>query len=99
MKAEQTAILTKVNKIDCNVELLMDYAKKGIESSHLALSPSFAPTGSSTRRGRGREKSSGSDFVQFAGTTYPKFGAIDYFREERSKYTLNDASPIIKKQP
>nr|GMC48498.1 hypothetical protein Iba_scaffold29720CG0010 [Ipomoea batatas] len=99
MKAEQTAILTKVNKIDCNVELLMDYAKKGIESSHLALSPSFAPTGSSTGRGRGREKSSGIDFVQFAGTTYPKFGAIDYFREERPKYTLNDASPIIKKQP
>nr|GMC71662.1 zinc finger BED domain-containing protein RICESLEEPER 2-like [Ipomoea batatas] len=99
MKAEQTAILTKVNKIDCNVELLMDYAKKGIESSHLALSPSFAPTGSSTGRGRGREKSSGIDFVQFAGTTYPKFGDIDYFREERPKYTLNDASPIIKKQP
>nr|GMC89379.1 uncharacterized protein LOC109181202 [Ipomoea batatas] len=63
-------IEAKVTKIDGNVELLVDHAKKGEESSHLALS-----------------------------TTGPKFGVIDYFREEQPKYTLNDAPPLIKKQP
>nr|GMC80226.1 hypothetical protein Iba_chr04aCG18370 [Ipomoea batatas] len=32
-------------------------------------------------------------------TTGPTFGVIDYFREEQPKYTLNDAPPLIKKQP
>nr|GLL19609.1 hypothetical protein Itr_chr02CG10800 [Ipomoea trifida] len=48
-------IYAKVDKIDGNVEFLIDYAKKGGESSHLALSHSFASTG----RGRGRGRSSG----------------------------------------
>nr|GMC80224.1 uncharacterized protein LOC109181202 [Ipomoea batatas] len=68
----------------------------------MALSPSFAPIGISMGRGRGRGRgrsSGGSGFSQFAGTTGPKFGVIDYFREEQPKYTLNDAPPLIKKQP
>nr|GMC62148.1 hypothetical protein Iba_scaffold32029CG0010 [Ipomoea batatas]GME06488.1 hypothetical protein Iba_scaffold4341CG0210 [Ipomoea batatas] len=32
-------------------------------------------------------------------TTCPKFGVIDYFKEEQPKYTLNDAPPLIKKRP
>nr|GLL37484.1 uncharacterized protein LOC109192376 [Ipomoea trifida] len=108
LKSENTAtsakvanIEAKVTKIDGNVELLVDYAKKGEESSHLVLSPSFAPIGSSMGRGRGRERgksSGGSGFSQFVGTTDPKFGVIDYFRDEQPKYTLNDAPPLIKKQ-
>nr|GLL27076.1 hypothetical protein Itr_chr05CG10930 [Ipomoea trifida] len=77
LRSENTAtsakvdnIEAKVTKIDGNAELLVDYAKKGEESSHLALS-----------------------------TTGPKFGVIDYFREEQLKYTLNDAPPLIKKRP
>nr|GMC82650.1 hypothetical protein Iba_chr04bCG15370 [Ipomoea batatas] len=77
LRSENTAtsakvdnIEAKVTKIDGNVELLVDHAKKGEESSHLALS-----------------------------TTGPKFGVIDYFREEQPKYTLNDVPPLIKKQP
>nr|GME10881.1 hypothetical protein Iba_scaffold11018CG0080 [Ipomoea batatas] len=88
----------KVDMIDGNVELLIDYAKKEEGSNHLALSPTFSPTRSSIGRGRGRGRSHGSDFSQFAGTTSSKFGVIDYFREEQSKYTLNDAPPVIKKQ-
>nr|GMC95540.1 hypothetical protein Iba_chr05cCG9550 [Ipomoea batatas] len=55
LRSENTAtfakvdnIEAKVTKIDGNAELLVDYAKKGEESSHLALSPSFAPIGSTT---------------------------------------------------
>nr|GLL35860.1 uncharacterized protein LOC109192376 [Ipomoea trifida] len=100
--AKVNNIEAKVTKIDGNVDLLVDYAKKGEESSHLALSPSFAHIESSMGRGRGRGRgrSSGvSGFSQFAGTTGPKFGVIDYFREEQPKYTLNNAPPLIKKQP
>nr|GMC68976.1 uncharacterized protein LOC109181202 [Ipomoea batatas] len=67
--AKVNNIEAKATKIDGNVDLLVDYAKKGEESSHLALSPSFAHIESSMGRGRGRGRgrSSGvSGFSQFA---------------------------------
>nr|GMD06184.1 uncharacterized protein LOC109181202 [Ipomoea batatas] len=76
LRRENAATSAKVNnieakftKIDGNVDLLVDYAKKGEESNHLALSPSFAPIESSMGRGRGRGRgrSSGvTGFSQFA---------------------------------
>nr|GMC66876.1 hypothetical protein Iba_chr02eCG9720 [Ipomoea batatas] len=91
-------VYAKVDKIDGNVELLIYYVKKGEGSSHLALNPSFSPT--RRCRGRERERSNGvSGFIQFAGTTGPKFSATEYFREDQPKYTLNYAPPVVKKQP
>nr|GLL19986.1 uncharacterized protein LOC104822532 [Ipomoea trifida] len=57
-------------------------------------------TGTTCTRGRERGRSNdASGFIQFAGTTCPKFSATEYFREEQPKYTLNDAPPVVKKQP
>nr|GMD50486.1 CTTNBP2 N-terminal-like protein [Ipomoea batatas] len=68
--AKVNNIEAKVTKIDGNVDLLVDYAKKG-----------------------GREQSFGSKSLICSHRK------LNGKREEQPKYTLNNAPPLIKKQP
>nr|GMC75401.1 hypothetical protein Iba_chr03dCG4590 [Ipomoea batatas] len=92
-RCEHTA---KVDKIHNNVEKLLDYAKKGEESSHLALGTSI-PVESNVGRGKGKGVLGFSDFA--SNDPRPKFGAIQYFNDERTApYTMKDVPAIMRKQ-
>nr|GLL27131.1 uncharacterized protein LOC109192376 [Ipomoea trifida] len=85
----------KVDKIDSNVEKLLDYAKKGEESSHLALGTSI-PVESSVGKRKGV-----FGFASFASKDpRPKFGVTQYFSDDRTApYTMEDVPAIMRKQP
>nr|GLL35716.1 uncharacterized protein LOC109192376 [Ipomoea trifida] len=85
----------KVDKIDSNVEKLLDYAKKGEESSHLALGTSI-PVESSV--GKGKRV---FGFASFASKDpRPKFGVTQYFSDDKTTpYTMEDVPAIMRKQP
>nr|GME21633.1 CTTNBP2 N-terminal-like protein [Ipomoea batatas] len=85
----------KVDKIDSNVEKLLDYAKKGEESSHLALGTSI-PIESSVGKGKGV-----FGFASFASKDPRlKFGVTQYFSDDRTTpYTMEDVPAIMRKQP
>nr|GLL16350.1 uncharacterized protein LOC109181202 [Ipomoea trifida] len=85
----------KVDKIDSNVGKLLDYAKKGEESSHLALGTSI-PVESSVGKGKGV-----FGFASFASKDpRPKFGVTEYFSDDRTApYTMEDVPAIMRKQP
>nr|GMC75293.1 uncharacterized protein LOC109181202 [Ipomoea batatas] len=85
----------KVDKIDSNVEKLLHYAKKGEESSHLALGTSI-PVESSVGKGKGV-----FGFASFASKDpRPKFGVTQYFSDDRTApYTMEDVPAIMRKQP
>nr|GMD12836.1 hypothetical protein Iba_scaffold40499CG0010 [Ipomoea batatas]GMD41605.1 hypothetical protein Iba_scaffold110014CG0010 [Ipomoea batatas]GMD93392.1 hypothetical protein Iba_chr14fCG6990 [Ipomoea batatas] len=70
--------------------------KRGEESSHLALG-TFIPVESSVGRGK-RKMSFG--FSGFASKDpRPKFGAIQYFSDDRTAaYTMKDVPGIMRKQ-
>nr|GLL39332.1 uncharacterized protein LOC109181202 [Ipomoea trifida] len=85
----------KVDKIDSNVEKLLDYAKKGEESSHLALGTSILVESSVGKR------KGVFGFASFASKDpRPKFGVTQYFSDDRTApYTMEDVPAIMRKQP